>query len=189
MALNVVGCYRQSIHSNFHRPPLAVCGSTKARFEFGRKESPALLAEIPALAEANLGADGHTLRLLVCGAERKRWAFDAARIRGTESAKVHPDYNVVDKTIYSVTNPTLDQMQTLGLVGMAAAWGSWLSSNGTELSREEWLGLMLDREIAMRRQPHQDLAPLSQAALPKPAWRTSSSRAVRPRPAQYHGLA
>ncbi|WP_181150010.1 ATP-binding protein, partial [Ensifer aridi] len=50
-----------------------------------------------------------------------------------------------------LTNPTLDQMQALGLAGMAAAWRQLAEqTNAQELSRDEWLGLMLDREIAMR---------------------------------------
>ncbi|RWJ38403.1 MAG: AAA family ATPase, partial [Mesorhizobium sp.] len=50
-----------------------------------------------------------------------------------------------------LTNPTLDQMQVLGLAGMAAAWRELAEqSSANELSRDEWLGLMLDREVAMR---------------------------------------
>ncbi|RWK16010.1 MAG: AAA family ATPase, partial [Mesorhizobium sp.] len=45
-----------------------------------------------------------------------------------------------------LTNPTLDQMQALGLAGMAAAWRELAErNNANELSRDEWLGLMLDR--------------------------------------------
>ncbi|MFD1973282.1 ATP-binding protein [Mesorhizobium kowhaii] len=50
-----------------------------------------------------------------------------------------------------LTNPTLDQMQTLGLTGMAAAWRELVEQDSAgELSRDEWLGLMLDREVGMR---------------------------------------
>lgn len=50
-----------------------------------------------------------------------------------------------------LTNPTLNQMQALGLNGMAAAWRELADQdNGAELGRDEWLGLMLDREAAMR---------------------------------------
>ncbi|WP_352825664.1 ATP-binding protein [Mesorhizobium sp. M0134] len=50
-----------------------------------------------------------------------------------------------------LTHPTLDQMQALGLGGMAAAYRDLADqSNGDNLSRDEWLGLMLDREAAMR---------------------------------------
>ena len=50
-----------------------------------------------------------------------------------------------------LTNPTLNQMQALGLNGMAAAWRELADQDGaTELGRDEWLGLMLDREAAMR---------------------------------------
>lgn len=48
-------------------------------------------------------------------------------------------------------NPTLEQMQTLGLGGMAAAYRQLAEQdNAKELSRDEWLGLMLDREAALR---------------------------------------
>lgn len=50
-----------------------------------------------------------------------------------------------------LTHPTLDQMQALGLAGMAAAYRQLAEQdNAAELSRDEWLGLMLDREAAMR---------------------------------------
>lgn len=50
-----------------------------------------------------------------------------------------------------LTNPTLDQMQTLGLAGMAAAYRQLAEQdNAADLGRDEWLGLMLDRETAMR---------------------------------------
>jgi DNA replication protein DnaC len=50
-----------------------------------------------------------------------------------------------------LTHPTLEQMQTLGLEGMAAAMREMNQQDGAAaLSREEWLGLMLDREIAVR---------------------------------------
>lgn len=50
-----------------------------------------------------------------------------------------------------LNHPTLDQMQALGLTGMIAAWRDIAAQdrNG-ELAREEWLALMLDREIAVR---------------------------------------
>lgn len=50
-----------------------------------------------------------------------------------------------------LTNPTLDQMQALGLAGMAAAYRQLAEQDNTaDLGRDEWLGLMLDREIALR---------------------------------------
>lgn len=50
-----------------------------------------------------------------------------------------------------LTNPTLDQMESLGLAGMAAAYRELAEGdNGDDLSRDEWLGLMLDRETALR---------------------------------------
>lgn len=42
-------------------------------------------------------------------------------------------------------------MQALGLASMAAAWRQLAAqTNAQELNRDEWLGLMLDREIALR---------------------------------------
>jgi DNA replication protein DnaC len=50
-----------------------------------------------------------------------------------------------------LNNPTLDQMQALGLAGMSAAWREMSTQgSGDDLAREEWLGLMLDREMAVR---------------------------------------
>lgn len=50
-----------------------------------------------------------------------------------------------------LTHPTLDQMHSLGLAGMAAAWRDIAEQDTAgDLTRDEWLGLMLDREIATR---------------------------------------
>jgi DNA replication protein DnaC len=50
-----------------------------------------------------------------------------------------------------LTHPTLDQMHILGLAGMAAAWRDMAEQDSArELRREDWLGLMLDREITCR---------------------------------------
>lgn len=50
-----------------------------------------------------------------------------------------------------LTNPMVDQMQALGLSGMAAAYRQISEQDkGGDLGREEWLGLMLDREVAVR---------------------------------------
>lgn len=50
-----------------------------------------------------------------------------------------------------LTNPTLEQMHVLGLPGMASAYRELAEhDNSHELSRDEWLGLMFDREVAMR---------------------------------------
>ncbi len=46
-----------------------------------------------------------------------------------------------------LNHPTIDQMQALGLIGMAAAYRDLSEQPATrELAREEWLGLMLDRK-------------------------------------------
>ena len=43
-----------------------------------------------------------------------------------------------------LTHPTLDQMHALGLTGMAAAYRQLAEQDkATDLSRDEWLGLML----------------------------------------------
>jgi len=50
-----------------------------------------------------------------------------------------------------LTHPTLDQMTALGLTGMADAWKALAEQDpGQALERNEWLGLMLDREAAAR---------------------------------------
>lgn len=50
-----------------------------------------------------------------------------------------------------LTHPTLDQMAALGLAGMADAWKALNDQDPDQaLERNEWLGLMLDREAAAR---------------------------------------
>ena len=50
-----------------------------------------------------------------------------------------------------LTHPTLDQMAVLGLTGMADAWKVLAEQDpGHALDRNEWLGLMLDREATAR---------------------------------------
>lgn len=50
-----------------------------------------------------------------------------------------------------LTHPTLDQMAALGLTGMANAWKALADQDpGQALDRNEWLGLMLDREATAR---------------------------------------
>ena len=50
-----------------------------------------------------------------------------------------------------LTNPTLDQMAALGLTGMADAWKALNDQDANQdLDRNEWLGLMLDREATYR---------------------------------------
>jgi len=50
-----------------------------------------------------------------------------------------------------LTPPTLDQLHTLGLYGMAKAFGELDKHGDTpQLAHAEWLGLLLDREIIHR---------------------------------------
>ena len=50
-----------------------------------------------------------------------------------------------------LTHPTLDQLRQLGLAGMARAFEDLAAqAGGGELAPAEWLGLLLDREIADR---------------------------------------
>jgi hypothetical protein len=88
------------------------------------------------------------------------------------------------KTIV-LTNPTLNQMQALGLNGMATAWRELAEQDSAaELGRDEWLGLMLDRKVAMRRQARQESARCRQAALSRSLHRRCRLRHLaRPRPA------
>ncbi|MFX8692507.1 ATP-binding protein, partial [Acinetobacter baumannii] len=50
-----------------------------------------------------------------------------------------------------LTHPTLDQLNTLGLYGMAKAFSD-LDKHGDSatLNHAEWLGLLLDREMTHR---------------------------------------
>jgi DNA replication protein DnaC len=50
-----------------------------------------------------------------------------------------------------LTHPTLDQLRQLGLAGMARAFEELAANTrGAELDHAEWLGLLLDREMADR---------------------------------------
>ena len=50
-----------------------------------------------------------------------------------------------------LTHPTLEQMQALGFKGMADAYRDMAEQGQTsELDREDWLALMLDRKAATR---------------------------------------
>jgi DNA replication protein DnaC len=56
-----------------------------------------------------------------------------------------------ERNFLMLTHPTLEQMQALGLAGMAVAYRQLAKQDdAAALSREEWLGLMLDRELATR---------------------------------------
>ena len=48
-------------------------------------------------------------------------------------------------------HPTLDQLKTLRLDGMAEAFAEMQTQDGTaDLTHAEWLGLLIDRETASR---------------------------------------
>jgi DNA replication protein DnaC len=50
-----------------------------------------------------------------------------------------------------LTHPTLEQLRQLGLAGMARAFEELaVNARGAELDHAEWLGLLLDRELADR---------------------------------------
>jgi hypothetical protein len=50
-----------------------------------------------------------------------------------------------------LAHPTLEQMNALGLAGMATAYRELLEkAHGNELSFDEGVGLMLDRKIVLR---------------------------------------
>jgi hypothetical protein len=87
-----------------------------------------------------------------------------------------------ERKIVMLTHPTLDQMQALGLAGMAAGYRQLAEpDNAAELSRDEWLGLMLDREAAMRRPAPDQSAGRSQATLRRRLHRRHRLR-LPPRP-------
>jgi hypothetical protein len=48
-----------------------------------------------------------------------------------------------------LTHPTLEQLRQLGFAGMARAFEELAdNTRGAELDHAEWLGLLLDRELA-----------------------------------------
>jgi DNA replication protein DnaC len=49
-----------------------------------------------------------------------------------------------------LTHPTLDQLNQLGLLGMATAFGELAATDVAGLSHAEWLALLLEREISYR---------------------------------------
>ena len=49
-----------------------------------------------------------------------------------------------------LTHPTLDQLNQLGLLGMAAAFGELVDADVAGLSHAEWLALLLEREMSYR---------------------------------------
>ena len=49
-----------------------------------------------------------------------------------------------------LTHPTLDQLNQLGLLGMAAAFGEVADADVASLTHAEWLALLLEREISYR---------------------------------------
>jgi len=81
----------------------------------------------------------------------------AARGRARQAdtaARQHPRrllLSVKERNQLMLTHPTLDQMQALGLAVWRAPYRELAEqSNADDLSRDEWLGLMLDRETAIR---------------------------------------
>lgn len=49
-----------------------------------------------------------------------------------------------------LTHPTLDQLNQLGLLGMAAAFGELVDADVAGLSHAEWLAFLLEREMSYR---------------------------------------
>ena len=88
--------------------------------------------------------------ILKSGLERAR---TTEPVKATPVARQHPRRRLLSmkERTSMLTHPTLDQMRTLGLAGMAAAYRQLAEQDHTaNLSRDEWLGLMLDREASMR---------------------------------------
>jgi DNA replication protein DnaC len=57
----------------------------------------------------------------------------------------------IEEERYMLNHPTLDQLKTLKLDGMAEAFGELETLDGTaSLSHAEWLGLLVDREASSR---------------------------------------
>ncbi|SEI21103.1 IstB-like ATP binding N-terminal [Rhizobium tibeticum] len=76
-----------------------------------------------------------------------------------------------------LTHPTFDQMHALGLSGIAAAYRELANQpEGSDLNRDEWLGLMLDREMAVRGDKRlTNRLAIANCASPMLASRTSTS--------------
>ena len=49
-----------------------------------------------------------------------------------------------------LTHPTLDQLNQLGLLGMAGAFSDMANTDDASLTHAEWLALLLEREISYR---------------------------------------
>ena len=65
-----------------------------------------------------------------------------------------------------LTHPTLDQLDALGLAGMAKAFGEIeATGEAAALTHPEWLGLLLDREISLPRDDKRLAARLRYARL------------------------
>ena len=57
---------------------------------------------------------------------------------------------MLDNTL--LTHPTLDHLHALGLAGMAKAFTEIEAAGSTtNLGHAEWLGLLIDRELSLRR--------------------------------------
>ena len=68
------------------------------------------------------------------------------------AASEHPWFRLLPlRRTELLTHPTLEQLRQLGLAGMARAFEELAASTrGAELDHAEWLGLLLDREMADR---------------------------------------
>jgi hypothetical protein len=77
-----------------------------------------------------------------------------------------------------LTHPTLDQLNQLGLFGMAKAFGeAEASTEAAALTHPEWLALLLDREMTYRHDRKLRSSP-QDIAMPGYASRRSSGMSI-----------
>lgn len=89
--------------------------------------------------------------ILKSGLHRASPATSPSKPRPRTPTSVAAPLSMKERKIVMLTHPTLDQMQALGLAGMAVAYRQLAEQDhAADLSRDEWLGLMLDRDAAMR---------------------------------------
>ena len=78
-----------------------------------------------------------------------------------------------------LAHPTLDQLNALGLYGLAKGFKELEhKAEARGLDHAEWLGLLLEYELTLRRQKQFEHAPGSLSCVIQPASRTSTIRAL-----------
>src|ERR1700689_3045749 len=85
-----------------------------------------------------------------------------------------------------LAHPTLDQLNALGLYGLAKGFKELEHKPEVRgLDHAEWLGLLLEYELTLRRQKQSKRAPGSPACVIPPASRTSTIKVLAGSTARY----